>query len=491
MSNWFGGNLNGEEPAFCAEARVDIADTSPIGSIRMYRIDGTTSGVFVDWGDGSLETITAYTDPVDHAYSDSSKRYRVKIYPANADHAFGLNSALIGFGDDDAKWTEAISMGDIKYDGVGGNNVGLWQGGDSVLNFTHFRGTPDVRNCTAYGFLRIFNSCALFNVDIGHWNTSGITNLYFAFIGASSFNQDIGSWDVSSVTNMGNVFTQASSFNNGGSSSIGSWNTSSATTMRQMFTQASSFNQDIGSWNTSSVTDMFGMFQYATSFNQDIGSWNTSSVTNMNSMFSFNNAFNQDIGSWNTSSVTNMSGMFNRASSFNNGGTGSIGSWNVSSATNMSNMFFGASSFNQDIGSWDVSSVTNMIAMFYNATSFNQDNGSWDVSSVTLMPQMFINASSFNQDISAWSPATSAANFSGMLNNSGMSVENYSKWLIALANWSYDNNYTIAESLGATGLQYNNTTYTGIGSGQYTDAVSARAYLVSTRGWTITDSGQA
>jgi len=110
---------------------------------------------------------------------------------------------------------------------------------------------------------------------------------------------------------------------------------------------------------------------------------------------------------------------------------------------------------------------------------------------VRSMFRTFYQASSFDQDISAWSPSTIAANFGNMLDNSGMSVENYSKWLIALANWSYDNSYTTAESLGATGLQYNNTTYTGIGSGTYTDAVSARAYLTGTRLWTISDAGLA
>ena len=103
---------------------------------------------------------------------------------------------------------------------------------------------------------------------------------------------------------------------------------------------------------------------------------------------------------------------------------------------------------------------------------------------------MFQNASSFNQDISAWSPATTSANFSNMLNSTAMSVENYSKWIICLANWAYDNSYTTAESLGGTGLSYNSTTYIGIGSGQYTDATSAATYLEGL-GWTIggTDLG--
>lgn len=213
--------------------------------------------------------------------------------------------------------------------------------------------------------------------------------------------------------------------------------------------------------------------------------------------FMFGNAayFNGDISKWDVSKITNMLSMFNCSFAANLGQFSefnvNIGGWDVSSVTNMQAMFLSALVFNQDIGSWDVSNVTNMSQMFRNASSFNQDIGSWDVSSLTNMSLMFSGTSSFNQDISGWSPATSAANFSNMLDNSAMSGANYSKWLIALANWSYDNDYTIAETLGASNVTYNSTTYTGIGSGQYTDAPSARAYLTGTRGWTIFDGGLA
>jgi len=456
MSNWFGGNLNGEESALCVEVRVDIADASGVGNFGFARLDGDPNNLVIDWGDGS--TPQSYTSnavynssypSVSHSYADSTKRYLVKIYAANPNHAFGREEAYLGVNYDDQKITELVALGDIKYDGFIGTrypqlvNGGMFQSCGTMLS-THLKtASPDFRNLYIYSrtLSNAFFSASSFNGNIGSWDVSNVTNMVAMFRLASSFNQDIGSWDVSSVTNMSN-----------------------------MFQSASSFNQDIGSWNVSSVTQIFGMFAFAPSFNNggssSIGSWDVSSVTNMNSMFLFSSAFNQDIGSWDVSSVTTMNSMFYTADVFDNGGSSSIGSWDVSNVTNMAGMFSEAYSFNQDIGSWDVSSVTNMSYMF-------------DL------------AFSFDQDISAWSPATSAANFSGMLSNTAMSVENYSKWLIALANWAYDNSYTTSENLGAAGLQYNNTTYTGIGSGQYTDAVSARAYLTTTLGWTITDSGQA
>ena len=369
MSNWFGGNLNGEESALCLQIDTSInTDFSPVAM----------NGVgFVDWGDGSaIEYYDSSVALPAHTYTTTGV-YNLKVW-TNVFTTFCLNS--------ETEITNIISFGDAEYQDVYASPFGMFQ---SCANIS---------------------TCPQMKRSSPNFSLTTDTNVGFAFRNCTNFNGDIGSWDVSNAT------------------------------------------------------QMVGMFFIAPSFNQDIGSWDVSSVTSFLNTFALAPSFNQDIGSWDVSSVTAMAGMFLGASSFNNGGSSSIGSWDVSSVTNMANMF--------------------------NGIPFNQDIGSWNVSSVTNMGSMFNNASSFNQDISAWSPATSAANFFNMLNNSGMSVENYSKWLIALANWSYDNNYTIAESLGATGLQYNNTTYTGIGSGQYTDAVSARAYLTGTRGWTITDSGQ-
>ena len=113
------------------------------------------------------------------------------------------------------------------------------------------------------------------------------------------FNVDIGVWDISSVTNTAGMFYQTSNFNQ----DIGNWNTSNVTSMDSMFFSAV-FNQAIGNWNTNNVTNMNSMFQSAGIFNQAIGNWNTNNVTNMNGMFRFATSFNQDLSSWCVTGIT-------------------------------------------------------------------------------------------------------------------------------------------------------------------------------------------
>jgi surface protein len=259
----------------------------------------------------------------------------------------------------------------------------------------------------------------------------------------------------------------------GGSSPIPFNNivTTLVTDMSSMFYNATAFNQNIGSWDVSNVTNMSSMFSQAYAFNQTISYWDVSNVTNMSSMFHYAAAFNQTISYWDVSKVNTMNGMFSEAFSFNQ----PIGSWDVSNVTNMSSMFQGANAFNQTIGSWDVSKVTNMSQMFVGATAFNQPIGSWNVSKVTNMSYMFY-ATAFNQPIGSWDVGN-VTDMSGMFYNNGLSTTNYDATLIG---WS-----TITSP--ETTLK-SNVNFSG-GYSTYCNGASARNLLISTYGWTISDSG--
>jgi surface protein len=335
-----------------------VSDSTQI----LLPIQGTD--MVIDWGDGSVETVTQSSLPnntiggnnVIHSYPKAGS-YIIKISKQ-------LTRILFNNGGDGLKLYEIMNWGDCEW--------------------TNFNGA--------------FQGCQF--LDVTATDTP----------------------DLSGVTNMSSMFNGCRRLINS-NGSIGSWNVGSVTNMSGMFANATVFNVDIGSWNVSNVTNMSSMFSRAVSFNQDIGSWNVGNVTDMNNMFLFASNFNQNIGSWNVGNVTNMGLMFNNARRFNNGGSSSINNWNVGGVTNMDRMFLGVGSFNQNIGSWDVSNVTNMNSMFSGAGLFNQDIGSWNVGNVTNMNVMFQNARDFNQDIGSWN-VSNVTNFTNFM--AGKTAANYS-----------------------------------------------------------------
>lgn len=143
--------------------------------------------------------------------------------------------------------------------------------------------------------------------------------------------------------------------------------------------------------------------------------------------------------------------------------------------TNLQWFFRSCTNFDGAIGNWDISNVTDTQQIFQDATSFNQDIGSWNTSSVTTMRRMFQNATSFDQDISSWD-INQVTNFSDFMRfATGLSTTNYD---LLLVGWE--------AQAPTSGININ------FGGSQYTlgsAAATARASLISTYGWTITDGG--
>lgn len=228
---------------------------------------------------------------------------------------------------------------------------------------------------------------------------------------------------------------------------------------------------NIERWDVSKVTSMRSMFGGATTFNQDLGAWNVSKVENMESMFSGAEAFNGYLNSWDVSHVMNMSYMFSNAKSFNQ----DLNSWNVSMVADMERMFSDASSFNGNIVDW-IPILISSRYMFENASSFNRNISSWFVTGCPLfMSGMFNNAAAFNQNLGSWNVAN-AMDMADMLTGSALSTANYDA---ILNGWSALPSLRSAIQFGAAPATYSSA------------GAAARALIISTYGWNITDGGQS
>jgi len=374
---------------------------------------------------------------------------------------------------------------------------------------------------SASTFNSMFTSADRFNQNIDSWTTSNVTNMISMFSPTDDYNQPMNSWDVGSVSLFNRMFFNADSFSqsltNWDMSSadnislmlgdgvfngdVSTWDTSNITNMAATF-RLSPFNGDVSGWDTSNVINMDSMFLNLVNFNSDISGWTVSSVTNMTSMFAGNVSFSQDIGGWDTSSLEITSGMFFNCESL---GTQSLNNWDVSNVTNMAAMFRRANFdgdisswdttnvtnmsfmherlttntlfFNQDISSWTVSNVENMSFMFNTNEEFNQDISGWDVGAVTNMDSMFSNADAFDIDISSWD-INQITNFSDFLVGApGFTTSNYDAILIG---WESQ-----APTSGLS-IDFGNSKYTSGGT-----AAAARASLVGTYSWIISDGGIA
>jgi surface protein len=305
------------------------------------------------------------------------------------------------------------------------------------------------------------------NPDTSGWDMSAVTSLYGMFAYTTAANPDTSGWDTAAVTSMYGMFNAATSAN----PDTSGWDTSAVTTMFAMFAWTTSANPDTSGWDTAAVTDMWSMFEGATSANPDTSSWDTSAVTRMRWMFRGATSANPDTSGWDTSAVTTMYAMFNETTSANPDTSG----WDTSAVTDMSYMFADATSANPDTGGWDTSAVTGMRWMFRNATSANPDTSGWDTSAVRNMEWMFKGATSFDRDIGSWN-VTALLNAYDMFGGVTLSTANYDSLL---------------EGWGAQALQPG-VTFSG-GNSTYCSAAAAaaRAKMIASDSWAITDGGEA
>jgi surface protein len=368
-------------------------------------------------------------------------------------------------------------------------------------NFNQDIGSWDVRKVTSFfGFL---SGPFIANLPSGsfnnggadtlkNWRPSSATTMYRMFANQCQFNIDIGDWDVSNVTNMvemfyiyNSAFTGFGNFNNGGSDSIKNWDVSKVTSFSVMFYNNNKFNQPIGSWRPSSaqILDyMFGNVSLNTGFNQNINGWGPymGAAKSIQGMFYQNTSYNQPMDQWNTSGIQDMQSVFRDANNFDQ----NIGSWNVSSVVRMDNMFSkttaGAGGFNNggsdSIKDWNMISVRRITSMFQNRTSFNQPLTNWDIGNIGLAFTWTVptgGSGTSTSFIQATQRTQAFQNFMAGKTFNDYSTANYNNILIGWASRTPQTNMQIS-----------------FGTIRFTAAASAsKTILTSTRVWSITDGG--
>ena len=312
----------------------------------------------------------------------------------------------------------------------------------------------------------------------------GWQNLYQAFYNCNNITTFVsGNCDTSSVTNMDSMFHNCTSIT---TLDVGGFNTSSVTSMYAMIHNTSITSLDVSNWDTSSVRNMSYVISKNSNLTSvDVSNWDTSSVTNMHSMFKDNTALTTcDVSNWDTSSVTNMSNIFYSCVALT---TINVSGFNTSSATNIGGMFQNCPSVTSlDVSGFNTSLVTNMYAMFYRcrAVTAGLDVSSFDTSLVTRMEYMF---QELGTDNGASIDIIGVENFDIEVLIQ-QALRNFMVG-VAIPTARYDAlliNWDAQDPFGGMFPNFGSSQYTAGGT-----AATARANLISTDGWAISDGGTA
>ena len=287
------------------------------------------------------------------------------------------------------------------------------------------------------------------------------------FASTNKFNQDLSSFDLSNVIYMDGMFGGTKAFNG----NISTWKFPKLSILTYFLNNATAFNQDISNWDMSGIGNAANMFNGATSFNQDLSKWKFDNLVYGSFMFANATSFNGNVTTWKFPKAAELSGMFLNATSFNQ----DISNWEIPLVNSANNMFLDATSFNQDLSKWNTSKLEFAQGMFQGATSFNGDITTWDTRKLQYIAYMFRGAKNFDQDLSKWK-ITNVRDMTSMFTGCGLSVTNYSKFLIGIA--SQIPNISSNMSFYGTDVCYNSS------------AITAHNTLVSTPySWWIEDGG--
>jgi len=487
------GIATASAPTFTDEFAMTVTTTTANETFTIPCQNVGTFNAGIQWGDGSVSTVTAYNDAkLTHTFATAG------------DHLIRIRGSFpnIYFNNagDKLKVKSVHNLGIVGWTRL---NI-AFQGCSNMTSFT--AGTTDTSAVTNMSYM--FRDCpSLTALDLSSFNTAAVTSMYAMFYGCSSLTAlDLSNFNTTAVVYMSNMFRECSSLT---ALDLSNFNTTVVTNMSNMFygctgltaLDVSSFNTtavvymnsmfrdnssltslDVSSFNTAAVTEMSYMFYNCSSLTAlDVSSFNTTAVVNASYMFYGCSSLTAlDVSNFNTTAVTNMSNMFRSCTSLT---ALDLSNFNTAAVTTMSNMFRLCTNLTAlDVSNFNTAAVTNMSNMFQDNSSLTSlDVSSFNTAAVTDMASMFQNCTSTTDIIGVEDFNIEGLNSTGDLSNFMTNVTlPTARYDALLINWDAQ------EPFDAMTPNFGNSTYTGGGT-----AAAARANLISTDLWVITDGGIA
>ena len=206
----------------------------------------------VDWGDGTLETISSNTTNT-HTYTSSG------LYTITIDGTIeGWNFSQENASKDNI--VEIVSWGNLKLGDLGAHFKGC-----SNLTLSQTTDVPDLSDIT--NFSETFKDCKSLDVISKSifWDITNIENMDYMFENCFIFNGYLNKWNIINVKSMKGLFRNCLSYNN----IMYSWKPCNVINMDFMFENCQLFNQTI-TWNVPNI------FSKPFSFDTDTdSSWTT------------------------------------------------------------------------------------------------------------------------------------------------------------------------------------------------------------------------
>jgi uncharacterized repeat protein (TIGR02543 family) len=227
-------------------------------------IDGTYTGLTVDWGDGFAAESFNSGVPVRHYYPTAGGTFHVRVESV-ASGSITNFGALNGWRESGGRYLTAVTA----WSGITSFSGAFWNSAVTTVPATLPAGVTDTSH--------MFDNAPNFNTDISGWDMSQVTTATWMFGGTNNFNADLQSWDVRSLQDASFMFESATAF----SGDLSGWQTPSLTNMHNVLDGAP-VDFSLGGWDVSHVIDLSGALSgtnlSAENYSATLVGWATQSV---------------------------------------------------------------------------------------------------------------------------------------------------------------------------------------------------------------------